>query len=65
MKSFQTYLLEYLDTGWGSGASMGSAVDTMNKKYWKVLRKQAKGKKNSYAMKEVQGILKRLRKYEI
>lgn len=57
--------MEYLDMGWSAGQNMGSATEKMNKKYWRELRRQAKSKRHSYAMKEVQGILKRLRKYDI
>jgi len=65
MNPSKFYLLEYLDMGWGSGTHMGDATEKMNKKYWKALRKQARMKRHSWAMKEVQGILKRLRKYEV
>lgn len=65
MRLSQKYLLEYLDFGFGSGTDMGSAVGSMNKKYWRVLRKQAKGKRHSQALKEVEGILKRLKNYKI
>jgi hypothetical protein len=65
MKFSQNYLFEYLDMGWGSGASMGDATDKMNKKFRKALKKQALSKRHSYAMKEVKDILKRLKKYDI
>lgn len=65
MKLSQRYLLEYLDFGFSSGSDMGHATKSMNKNFWKILKKQAKSKRHSYALKEVQGILKRLKNYKI
>lgn len=57
--------MEYLDFGFSSGTNMGNATDSMNKKFWRTLKKQAKAKRHSYALKEVQGVLKRLKNYKI
>lgn len=57
--------MEYLLVGTESAVNMGDASLKLNKKFFKILKKQAKSKRNSYAQREVAGILKILKNYDI
>lgn len=57
--------MEYLLVGTESAVNMGDASLKLNKKFAKILKKQAKSKRNSYAQREVAGILKILKNYDI
>jgi hypothetical protein len=64
MKNSLMYLLEYLSV-YGTGKTMGKAVDNLNVKSGKILKKQAKAKKGKSALKDIAGTLKRLRKRNV
>lgn len=65
MKDSFNYLMEYLLVGSESASNLGDASMKLNKKFARILKKQAAAKRNGYAMKEVAGILKRLKRYDI
>lgn len=56
--------MEYLSV-YGTGKTMGDAVNNLNVKSGKILKKQAKAKKGKSALKDIAGTLKRLRKRNV
>ena len=65
MRNSLKYLMEYLLVGSESALNLGDASLKLNKKYSKILKKQARSKGNYYAQKEIAGIMKILKNYNI
>lgn len=57
--------MEYLLVGSESALNLGDASLKLNKKYSKILKKQARSKGNYYAQKEIAGIMNILKNYNI